>query len=132
LNNYKKINDSVGKERVRFHDRVIIRNIKEFEVKRNQLEKMIKEYKERNIEVVLITTPVLPTYSKYCNDTIMNKNQKAINYLCKKYNCKYFNYFNDKRFEVRDFLNNDHLNFIGAKYFSKIIDREIVEPIFKK
>jgi hypothetical protein len=81
------------------------------------------------VEVVFITTPVLPTYYKFIDREIERKNTLAINGLCNKYSCKYFNYFRDDRFTEKDFYDNDHLNFIGAEKFSGIINDEIISEI---
>ena len=43
-----------------------------------------------------------------------------------------YDYSNDKRFLVTDFIDVNHLNFIGATKFSNIINKEIIEPLEQK
>jgi hypothetical protein len=52
-----------------------------------------------------------------------------MNDLCLKYNAEYFDYFKDSRFTKGDFYDNDHLNYIGAGKFSRILDQDIVSKI---
>ena len=56
-------------------------------------------------------------------------NSRAINVLSKKCNIPYYDYFKGDRFEESDFYDNDHLNFMGAEKFSKILDNETVSKI---
>ena len=125
--NNPNINEISGKERVEFHDknRLAFR----FNEIYSELEYFVQECKKRQIDVVFITTPVLPTYYKYTNPEINKKNSDAIQKLCKEYNCQYYDYFRDDRFTNRDFYNNDHMNFIGAEKFSKILNDDIISKI---
>lgn len=122
--NSLNISDYLGYQRVRYHDIIY----KENRVNENiaDLELLVRELKRRNIIPIIITPPVFVTYSKYANKTVLNRNQKIILSICEKYDCKYFNYFTDNRFLKSDFYDNDHLNFIGANKFSKILDKEVI------
>ena len=126
--NNQNISEKSGKTRVAFHDKG--RFVFRFKETTSMLDNFVKECKKRNINVVFITTPVLPTYYRYTNPEINQKNTNAINELCKKYDCKYYNYFRDERFINKDFNDNDHMNFIGAEKFSKILDTDIVSKIY--
>ncbi|HXP49999.1 MAG TPA: hypothetical protein VN922_08600 [Bacteroidia bacterium] len=95
---------------------------------RHYIEKMVSELCAKNIKVQLISMPVFNTCSKYCNKDIITQNNLFADSLCKKYGCKYTNYFTDDRFTVHDFGDIDHLDFIGAEKFSKILDNEIIHP----
>lgn len=128
ISNNQNISEKSGKDRVEFHDKN--RFVFRFKETTSMLENFVNECQKRKIDVVFITTPVLPTYYKYTNPVINQKNTNAINELCKKYDCKYFDYFRDGRFTNKDFNDNDHMNFIGAEKFSKILDTDIVSKIF--
>jgi len=123
--NSLNISDSLGYRRVMLHNKIY----KEFRVKENEndIELLINELKKRNIKPVIVTPPVFSTYYKFADKAQMKRNRDAINSICKKYKCNYFNYFCDNRFVQRDFRDNDHMNFIGAEKFSKIINNEILE-----
>jgi hypothetical protein len=59
----------------------------------------------------------------------MAENRRIISGLCKKFNGKLFDYFSDPRFTKEDFMNNDHLNWMGSKKFSLILDQDFVAKI---
>jgi len=121
------ISDSAGKERAEFHHGLCWPS--RYDEMYSTLETLVDECRKHNVEVVFITTPVLPTYYKYTDQEIERRNALAINGLCKEYGCSYFDFFRDPRFTEVDFYDNDHLNYIGAEKLSRIIDAEIVSKI---
>lgn len=117
------ISDKIGRKRVMLHSQTYKKanlngNIRD-------LEQLIEALKQKNITPIFITTPTLPTYYKYTNIDIIQSNYNIIKYITKKYHCRYFNYFTDKRFVLEDFYDNDHLNSEGAKKFTRILEKEI-------
>jgi len=98
----------------------------------SDLEDFVKELRRRNIEVFFINTPALPVLTNLCDAGITKKNKVAIDDLCRRYNCRYFDYFTDMRFGPEDFSDVDHFNLIGARHFSKIIDTEVLAHYVKK
>lgn len=90
---------------------------------------LVSALRQKNIQVCFITMPVFKTFARYCEPNILQSNADAIRDLCREYGCGYFNYFNDSRFTVRDFYDNDHLNQIGAARFSTILDREVISHV---
>lgn len=119
------INDKAGKARVGYHDKFMDYNLLGFNI--NILNKIVAELNKRNIRIIFVTTPVYKTY--YQN--ISKKNYvimtKSIDKIARKYSAKYFNYFYDDRFNITDFLDNDHLNEKGAKKFSIILKNEVLD-----
>ncbi len=116
----KDISDSLGLERVKVHNEENFANRrKEIET---DLEDFVQKLTTKNIKVVFVTMPVFTTYSRHCNKNIIEQNTSFVNQLCKKYNCKYLNYFTDERFVKDDFEDNDHLKNNGAKKLSTIIN----------
>jgi len=121
------LSDPVGSARLKFHmtlinRRNLTRNI-------NYLEELISKLKKRNIGVFLVTSPVCETYYKFVDPAMDRENHEIINTICRKYDLRYFDYFRDDRFSKEDFYDNDHLNWIGAEKFSKILDKDIVSNI---
>jgi len=124
--NNPQISDESGKERVKFHDKIrhdyrIAENIA-------LLENLISECKKRGVDVAFVTPPVYETYYKYTDPKVILRNNFEIERLCKKYGCKYYDYLNDRRFTFKEFNDNDHLNFIGAMKFSKLINTDVLSP----
>ncbi len=120
------ISDELGKKRVDFHNMCMHENT--FNEIYNTVAGLVEELKSRDVKVVFVTTPVLSTYSKYVSNKIIDKNTETLLLLCRKYGCSYLNYFTDARFTNDDFLDNDHLNAVGAAKFSKILNLDINKP----
>ncbi len=98
----------------------------------SDLDGFVKELRRRNIEVVFINTPALPVITGLCDANILQKNKTAIDDLCRRYNCRYFDYFTDARFGPADFSDVDHFNATGARHFSKVIDTEVLAQYIRK
>ena len=121
------IGDSLGKERVTFHESLRCEN--RFGENIQILKDFINECKKRNIEVVFVALPVLSTYSKYTNPEVNQMTKSAIVDLCNGYDCKYYDYSSDNRFTMRDFFDNDHMNYLGAEKFSRILNDDIISVV---
>lgn len=124
LNNNININNDLGRQRVNFHDYYYKES--RYKENLNDLESLVNELIKRKIKPVIVTPPVWRTYYKFADKSKLKRNHDVINTICNKYNCKYFDYFTDYRFNKRDFFDNDHLNFLGAKKFSMVINNEIL------
>jgi hypothetical protein len=124
ITNNQSINNSIGYDRVKLHDAHYHESRFKDNVK--DLEMLVQNLKKRGIIPVIVTPPVLPTYSKFVNAGRVEKNTKAIENVCLKYECRYFNYFTDRNFVPKDFADNDHLNCLGAAKFSKMINQDIL------
>lgn len=122
-----EISDKTGKERIKFHNSIIHRNHLSGNI--GYLETILKKLNDRNIQVIFVIPPVYKTYSKFADTSIMAENRRIISGLCKKFNARFFDYFSDPRFTKEDFMNNDHLNWMGAKKFSLILDSDFVAKV---
>lgn len=116
--------DSLGKDRIRFHNTMMQDNVLENNV--GYLETMLSEITKRKIIPVFITTPVHKTYYDNVDPEKIKVIEEEINKLCLKFHCKYFNYIKDPRFYDDDFDDEDHLNPKGAEKFTKILNDEIL------
>jgi hypothetical protein len=126
-NNIKNISDLEGAKRVELYRRMM----KEAYYSENMkmLTDFVSELRNRGIEVYFVTDPAYITFRKHCNPAVLAENTASINDLCKAFNCRYLDYFNDPRFDLPDFYDNDHLNFTGAEKFSKILENDIVRSV---
>jgi hypothetical protein len=122
--NQLNISDSLGFERVRLH--TTYRSEKHFKDNVSDLEFLVAQLRKKNIKPVIVTPPVFSTYYKFADTNKVKKNQDAISRICLKYNLEHYDYFKDSRFVLEDFFDNDHLNFVGAEKFSRILDEEII------
>ena len=85
------------------------------------------ECKLRNIKLSFTITPQYPSYYNNLNPNICRLNRSIIQNLCKRYNCEFHDYSNDKRFVQTDFYDPIHMNATGAQKFSSILNEEILK-----
>jgi hypothetical protein len=79
--------------------------------------------RERGIEVLLLTPPGYRSYSDNLEEKQLSKMIEVGEQLSLRYNnCTYINFLRSKDFESYDFFDPDHLNEIGAKKFSLIVN----------
>jgi hypothetical protein len=124
LNNSLSINDTLGYRRVKAHD--YNNSERNFEENSRTLKVLIKTLKKKSIIPVIVTPPVFLTYSKFINRERWERTKRKINEICSSERIRYYDYFTDSRFIKQDFLDNDHLNFVGAKKFSTILNKEVL------
>ena len=88
--------------------------------------KIIALCKKNNINIVYITTPTDKSYYENLNKIQIEKTIKTITDLVKNNsNCYYLNLLNSEKFTKEDFYDADHLNEIGAKKLSLLLNAEI-------
>ncbi len=76
----------------------------------------------RNIRLILITAPTTIYYRNNFDKHIIDLFYDIIKTICDDYkNVNYYD-FSNAEFNDDDFLNSDHLNYIGAKKFSKMLN----------
>lgn len=79
--------------------------------------------KEKNIQVILFTTPAYKTYVEKLDPIQLNSTINAAVKIKNSYsNVSYINLLTDQRFAEKDFGDADHLNALGAKKLTLIID----------
>lgn len=118
------INDSTGKERVAYHDQIMNPSVVQSNLA--VLGQMAELLKKKNIQMVLLVTPVYQTYARHVSPKNYETMMKGIEEVSNRYGIKSYNYFHDGRFEVSDFSDNDHLNDRGAQKLSLLLDQEVV------
>lgn len=95
----------------------------DFSKNTKRLQDIITKCKERGIKVVLVTMPVTSYYADNVNKEKLNLIFAKANQLAQNNNNTYYiNLFNDDRFNNDDFYDSDHLNIIGAKKCSEIVN----------
>lgn len=90
------------------------------------LEAICKRCKERNIKVVILTTPTHYSYYSQLNKNQLDITTNICSSLCNKYpNVTYLNWLTDDRFIDEDFFDSDHLNDKGAQKLTTMLNKEI-------
>ena len=102
----------------------IVQNSKENKEILNDLEDFIIKLQSKNIIPILFTSPCNASYVKFLDANIQKQNQKNINFLTNKYKIEYWNYL-QLPLQQSDFHDCDHLNAVGAKKFSKILNNRL-------
>ena len=78
---------------------------------------------ERNVEVILITTPGYKIYRENLNEVQLAAIMEISAQLSEKYsNCRYINLLNESSFGAEDYYDADHLNEKGAEKLSLLIN----------
>lgn len=89
---------------------------------RHFLEEIFSYCRQRNVRVVLVTTPVSSTYRRYKDRFQENVNRRCLEDMLGKFpEVVYLDLENDSRFEPSDFYDSDHLNRDGAVKLSFIL-----------
>lgn len=94
-----------------------------FEKNKAVLECIISFAKQRNIQVLFFTPPAYRTYSERLDTKQMNQTTSLMTDLASNHhNVTYVNLLKDDSFTISDFHDADHLNKLGAKKLSVMID----------
>jgi hypothetical protein len=92
------------------------------------LNKLITGSNENGIRVVLFTPPARKSYISHLNENQLSVMKSSIADMIRgKSNVEYYDFMNDSRFVNEDFKDADHLNGVGAKKLTKLIDRIILD-----
>lgn len=118
-----------GAKRAKPHTvRDLVKSQPIFQENMGYLERIIKKCEEKQVNVLIITTPVCGTYYN-CVDSaqyaLMIDTCESL--VCRYNNVQYLNLFKDSRFVEEDFYNSDHLATEGAEKLTKILDEYIIK-----
>jgi len=96
------------------------------------LKTIIRFAKEKNINLILYTSPAYKTYVRHLDTLQLNNTINVINGLTlSSSNVSYYNLLNNPSFTKIDFYDADHLNEIGAKKMTFILD-SVIKQISEK
>ena len=132
----KKLDKSKEKTRIEPKKR-ILKQVNMLKDKRTNISikyfyKIIKKLKDKNIRIILITTPFQKEYNKYFSEKLLNdKFYREIELIKRKENLEYYDL--SKTYKIFDkgeyFGDNDHLNKKGSKIFMKEINKILNKEI---
>jgi hypothetical protein len=93
------------------------------------LERMITQLQQRNVQVVLVTSPVSPAIIRHLDPIRLERARSLIADFQTRFGVTNLDYSSDPRFVVtEDFSDLDHLNPRGATKYSRILNEEVVRP----
>lgn len=91
-----------------------------------QMKEIAEFCQQRNIQLVLITTPCWASYYENLNQEQLKKMYELTRRLQHEYQLLYLDYLKDARFVADDFYDSNHLSDVGAEKFTKILNQDIV------
>lgn len=95
---------------------------------REAIEQLIAKAAEKNITVILFTTPCYKSYTSRLDDTNISKMKKTAEELAGRYNhVEYHDFLFDSDFTADDFRDADHLNRRGSAKLTARLDEIIQE-----
>lgn len=93
------------------------------------LESIIEKCQEKQVSVMLLTTPVCSSYSDCVEPNQYKTMVETCESMAHKYNhVQYMNLFTDSRFTEEDFFDADHLERDGAAKLTRLLDEYISKP----
>lgn len=96
------------------------------------VENIIRKCEIKNVNVLLLTTPVCESYYQIVNETQYELMTSFCIEMAEKYTqVHYLNTFKDERFSKNDFFDSDHLETEGACKLSNILDDYIKKNSMK-
>lgn len=115
-----------GKQRAKVHTKDLAKSQPVIQENIGYMESMIKTCTEKQVKVLIITTPVCSTYY----DSVDSAQYALIVKTCESFadqyqHVQYLNLFKDSRFVEDDFHDSDHLATEGAEKLTKILDEYI-------
>ncbi|MES1219658.1 MAG: hypothetical protein ABUT20_29430 [Bacteroidota bacterium] len=103
-----------------------IKDYRDFPDEKKSLEEIVLTCQKRNIRVILFTPPAYSGYVSKIDSVQLKKTFSTCNYFIENYkNVRYFNFLTDSSFLDSDYFDAVHLNEIGAKKMSLIMDSVI-------
>jgi hypothetical protein len=84
------------------------------------LKKIIEKCKKNNIKIIFLGTPFYQTYSSKIPLKSEIQIHNLLTHFSSKYKIPYYDLAKSKRFNLKDFVNDNHLNPDGAKKFTLI------------
>ena len=91
------------------------------------LNEILKKCASKNIRVLMISTPTCNSYRENLNvNYLKRKNDFCNSFVASFNNVSYLDFSSDKSFIDEDFFDGSHLNEIGAKKFTGLINQKIL------
>ena len=117
--------EETGKEAAFNHTKQIENNVS-LPKNKKALKSIIKLAKQKNIKVIFVTCPAYKTYIDRLEPQQLKNTIDYVKFLVSKNkNTYYFDFLIDPTFETCDFFDADHLNEIGSKKFTLLMDSVI-------
>lgn len=107
-----------------------VNNVANYNKNLSYFDGLVEDLLKKNITVVMVT---LPTDASYYRNLDKDKSQlmnRTLVEFADKHQIKFCDYTKDPRFSIEDFTWEmpDHMNALGAMKFSRILDKDVINP----
>jgi hypothetical protein len=104
---------------------------KNYELNISYWEPLIEGLQSKNIDSVIVLLPTDVSYHSHLDKDKVELMNQSLREFSIKHNIKFIDYTEDPRFSLKDFtaIMPDHMNALGAKKFSKILDEDIIKAL---
>lgn len=94
-------------------------------------EPLIEGLQRKNIDAVIVLLPTDVSYHGHLDKVKVELMNQSLKTFANRHNIKFVDYSEDSRFSLSDFtvVMPDHLNALGAKKFSKILDEDFIKAL---
>lgn len=111
------------------HNELISSSISDKAISENKqyVEDIIRKCAEKDIKVLIVNSPLYKSYLDNQKNEYLEQQKSFCNYFAENYsNVELYDFRGDIRFTENDFYDSNHLNEIGSKKFTMILDSVIV------
>lgn len=97
--------------------------VEQIKLNMQYVEEIIKKCAERNVKVILLNVPLYNSYRENINTEITSQHKAFCEYFRDNYpNTSYYDYSDSPVFTKEDYYDFNHLNEIGSKKFTLMLD----------
>jgi hypothetical protein len=94
-------------------------------------EPLIDDLQRKNIDAAIVLLPTDVSYHGYLDKNKVKVMTRILREFAVRHHIKFIDYTEDTRFSLKDYtaIMPDHMNALGAKKFSKILDEDIIKTL---
>jgi hypothetical protein len=106
-------------------------DVKNYKKNISYWEPLIEGLQRKNIDAVIVLLPTDASYHSHLDKVKVELMNQSLREFSVKHHIKFVDYTEDPRFSLKDFtvIMPDHMNALGAKKFSEILDQDIIKAL---
>jgi hypothetical protein len=93
------------------------------------LKSMIDFCKQKNVKVILVSSPMYSTYRAQENEEKLNRRMAFLNEVIDNQWVYFLDFEANQNFKLTDFKNDDHLNSLGAEKYTKMLSDSLLKLV---
>jgi hypothetical protein len=116
-----------ARERAEYHAKIMRPDL--IPSNEGHLSRLLGDLQQRAIGGAIVILPVHPLYMASFDRDARSREHVVLQRLATRYGATFQDYSADARFKSEDFDDTDHLNAAGSEKISRILDKELVQPV---